>query len=242
MRVILTTSSIHLCVASITLYISIYWLAHLSLTLARIFKMETAVNRMSKIFKSERLVYRSIEDSDTDFLYTAIQSDPVTVGLATPPLLTPATRRRGAEDTHALIRGSLLAVLICLPVSSAGEGQHSAQSLSTPIGYLSLTQSKLPHWRDTQVVIQINSSYQNQGYGGEAINWALDWAFRYADMHRVSIATVEFNARALALYKRLGFVEEGRKREICYFDFKWWDIIQLSLLDHEWKVLRDMRT
>ena len=68
----------------------------------------------------------------------------------------------------------------------------------------------------------------------------MDWAFRYADMHRVSIAAVEFNARALALYRRLGFVEEGRKREICYFDCKWWDIIQLSLLNSEWKVLRDI--
>jgi len=37
------------------------------------------------------------------------------------------------------------------------------------------------------------------------------------------------------LYERLGFVHEGRKRDYLWFDGKYWDMVQLAMLEHEWR-------
>ena len=82
--------------------------------------------------------------------------------------------------------------------------------------------------------------YQNKGYGAEAINWALDWAFRFGGFHRVEISTVSYNERAMHRYTRLGFVEEGRRREAYWYDRKWYDVVSYSMLEGEWTALREL--
>ncbi|PMD41105.1 acyl-CoA N-acyltransferase, partial [Hyaloscypha variabilis F] len=66
----------------------------------------------------------------------------------------------------------------------------------------------------------VYSPHQGKGYGTEAINWALDWAFRVAGMHCVRLWCFSFNKGALRLYERIGFVREGIERESYYHDFK----------------------
>ncbi|PSR84058.1 acyl-CoA N-acyltransferase [Coniella lustricola] len=84
----------------------------------------------------------------------------------------------------------------------------------------------------------IASAYQDRGYGTEAVNWALDWAFRVAGMHAVRLSCFSFNERAAKLYTSLGFVREGVKREAYYFDCRWYNRIMFSILDREWAARR----
>ena len=92
--------------------------------------------------------------------------------------------------------------------------------------------------RNVTLGIMIASGYRGQGYGTEAINWTLDWAFTYGAQHRVSLSCFGFNERALRLYDRLGFVREGLQRERCRFGREWYDEIFFGMLESDWESVR----
>lgn len=125
----------------------------------------------------------------------------------------------------------LLGVVICLPCND------ETNTPKTPIGAIHL--SKLPenqtHHRSTEIGIEILREYQGKGYGSEAIRWVLGWAFERLGLHRVQVRAFGWNVRAIELYKRLGFKEEGRWREALWHEGRWWDDVQLSILEDEWK-------
>jgi len=63
--------------------------------------------------------------------------------------------------------------------------------------------------RAAKMGISIRPEDQGQGYGPEAIQWALEWAFVHAGLHWVVLNVTEWNERATRVYERLGFVEGG---------------------------------
>ena len=89
--------------------------------------------------------------------------------------------------------------------------------------------------------LSLAEEFRGQGYGGEAINWVLDWAFQHAGLHRIGLSAFSYNHNALKLYRKLGFVEEGREREAVFQNRAWHDIVLLSMLEHEWEELRGLK-
>ena len=57
-------------------------------------------------------------------------------------------------------------------------------------------------------------------------------------MHKVEICTISFNERAIHLYQKLGFTDEGRKREVVFVDRKYYDVVEFGILASEWEKLR----
>lgn len=76
-----------------------------------------------------------------------------------------------------------------------------------------------------------------KGLGGDLLQTTLDACFAAWDIHRVGVRVEEENARALALYRRAGFQEEGRLRQAAFHDGRHADILLLSLLAAEWAAL-----
>lgn len=83
--------------------------------------------------------------------------------------------------------------------------------------------------------IRIIPEGQGKGYGSEAIKWVLEWGFLVAGLHRVSIGCFAFNEGARRLYERLGFVVEGRTREVAWKNGGWHDCIEMGMLEGEWR-------
>ena len=54
--------------------------------------------------------------------------------------------------------------------------------------------------------------------------------------HRFFLDVAEDNARALHLYRSVGFVEEGVMREATERDGKWLSLVLMSLLQHEYAI------
>jgi len=54
--------------------------------------------------------------------------------------------------------------------------------------------------------------YWGQGYGTEAVQQALSFAFDELGLHRVTLDVLAANPRALRAYQKAGFVIEGRIR------------------------------
>lgn len=76
----------------------------------------------------------------------------------------------------------------------------------------------------------LDESRLGRGYGSEAMRLVLEHAFGPLDLHRVSLRVLDFNERAIAAYKKVGFVEEGRERESAFIDGLWYDDILMGVL------------
>lgn len=69
-----------------------------------------------------------------------------------------------------------------------------------------------------------------QGYGTEAGDAVINFGFGVLGLHRISLGVYAFNERAIASYRKLGFVAEGRLRHALYWDGRWHDEIVMSML------------
>jgi RimJ/RimL family protein N-acetyltransferase len=69
-----------------------------------------------------------------------------------------------------------------------------------------------------------------KGYGTAAIRHVLDHAFTERNLHRVDLEVYEFNERAIHVYKKCGFREEGRLRDVLLWDGVFHDAIVMSVL------------
>jgi RimJ/RimL family protein N-acetyltransferase len=76
------------------------------------------------------------------------------------------------------------------------------------------------------------------GYGTEATELMLDYAFGTLRLHRIALSVFEFNERAIRSYRRCGFVVEGRAREAILREGRWWDELTMSILEPEWRAHR----
>lgn len=80
-----------------------------------------------------------------------------------------------------------------------------------------------------------DKAYWGQGYGRDAINLLLTYAFRYRNFHKVYLSTNGRNERAIRAYKACGFVEEGRLREHVYSDGRYDDQVCMGILRADWR-------
>ncbi|MFN8374195.1 MAG: GNAT family protein [Anaerolineae bacterium] len=83
--------------------------------------------------------------------------------------------------------------------------------------------------------IGIGPEFQGQGYGGEALQLVLAFAFRELNLHRIQLTVFAYNERATALYEKLGFVREGVFREALNRDGQRFDMLLYGMLRHEWQ-------
>ncbi|KAF7979650.1 hypothetical protein HWV62_41623 [Athelia sp. TMB] len=88
--------------------------------------------------------------------------------------------------------------------------------------------------RDAMYGIGLKQEYWGQGYGTEITEFMVDYAFRWLNMHRVSLTVFEHNTAAITVYKKVGFVMEGTARKTNWVDGKWQDIHGMGILDTEW--------
>ncbi|KAB8071529.1 acyl-CoA N-acyltransferase [Aspergillus leporis] len=179
-------------------------------------------------FRSKQLAYRAIEDTpeDENFIH-AIQSDPQSFATSNTTLLRPQAKRDTLNGYKTgLIKHSLLSAIILLPTPNDHDEQQehnldtavTAKETWTPIGIVALRSDGAghSHHRASSITIDIASQYQNRGYGGEAIEWVLDWGFRKTGLHRIWLESLSYNPGASHLYERLGFQLEGRQREAIW--------------------------
>lgn len=76
---------------------------------------------------------------------------------------------------------------------------------------------------------------RSKGYGTEAINLLLDFAFNYLNINSVNLTLIAVNERAKRCYEKVGFKEFGRQRESRYVNGKYYDTIYMDILKSEFK-------
>ena len=90
--------------------------------------------------------------------------------------------------------------------------------------------------RTTFVSIGLGAAeHRGRGYGADAMRVGLRFAFHELNLHRVCLTVFSYNAPAIALYERLGFVREGVYREHIERDGQHFDMLLFGLLRREWE-------
>ncbi|NML42358.1 GNAT family N-acetyltransferase [Ramlibacter sp. G-1-2-2] len=78
--------------------------------------------------------------------------------------------------------------------------------------------------------IAIAAPWQGRGIGQQLIERLLAWADNWAHVLRVELTVHVDNERAIALYRRLGFVEEGRHRGYALKHGRYVDALTMARL------------
>ncbi|MFO7698404.1 MAG: GNAT family protein [Anaerolineae bacterium] len=77
------------------------------------------------------------------------------------------------------------------------------------------------------------------GYGTRATRLVIRFAFEDLALHRVDLRVLAYNARAIACYTRCGLRQEGVERDGAWVGDAWHDDVMMSILEHEYRQLRD---
>ncbi|TPX18746.1 uncharacterized protein E0L32_002603 [Thyridium curvatum] len=200
---------------------------------------------MANIFKSERLIYRGVEDPEDDELMVRLESDPENQVNSDMNLHKPPSRKSVLSGYKVwILEKALMAAVVCLKPSSPrlaqpqGDEEESDKAPPTPIGIIHIRRQNGAHTRDSSIGINILPDFQRQGYGSEAIRWMLGWAFQTAGLHRVGLDAFSYNEGAVRLYERLGFQPEGRRREAVFHNGRWHDCVAFGMTEDEWREMQ----
>jgi RimJ/RimL family protein N-acetyltransferase len=170
---------------------------------------------------------RTLEPADLERAYAWVNDREVTQYLM---LRYPMSRAQEAKYlTETSAQGNSFAD-VRLAIETK-EGVH--------IGMCGLHRAR-PEDRGAELGIMIGDrAFWSNGYGTDTVQTMLRFAFEQINMHKVALGVFEFNERAMACYRKCGFVDEGRFREEYFQDGRYWDVVRMSILRGEWQGLRE---
>ncbi|KAF5382608.1 hypothetical protein D9615_002966 [Tricholomella constricta] len=172
------------------------------------------------MFKTERLVLRAYTTADLQTILR-IANNPLVQRTLISEHVVPRSERFAVKLEE--IANQALLYVVLEAVDRGGE----------VIGAASLAVDSVKN-RDVNLGIGLLPDVWNKGYGTEATRFLVDYAFRDLGVHRVSLNVLENNKGAIEMYKKIGFVEEGRRRKANWLDGKWHDSVYMGILEEDW--------
>ncbi len=102
-----------------------------------------------------------------------------------------------------------------------------------PIGFI-----RLDFWSPFHGIVWLSmiigdKNSWRQGYGSDALRAVLRWLFHELNVHRVELETFATNERALKFFKKIGFKQEGVRRQAHFSEGRYHDVVLFSLLKEE---------
>jgi RimJ/RimL family protein N-acetyltransferase len=82
-----------------------------------------------------------------------------------------------------------------------------------------------------------DTAFQGRGYGREATQLALRYAFEELNLNRIELAVYADNWRGIRMYQKVGFVQEGCARQARYSRGRYQDEYRFAMLRSEWESL-----
>ena len=175
--------------------------------------------------EGEKVILRPVSKADLDGPYTSWINDQE-ADVFTEHALYPNSREalelyveRRAADTSG----------VWLAIVEKASGKH--------IGNIELSDIDLTNGLATYAILVGEGKARGRGYAFEASVLLLRHAFSKLNLHRVELGVHEHNEAAGNLYRRLGFVEEGRRRQAFRRGDGYADVIVMAVLAEEFAAL-----
>jgi RimJ/RimL family protein N-acetyltransferase len=104
------------------------------------------------------------------------------------------------------------------------------------IGYIHLEEIYWSHklCRDLGILIGEKGEW-SKGYGTEAMELMMRYAFEELGLHRLELMTFDFNKRGMRVWEKCGFTQEGMMRKARLANGEWRDLIFYALLEDEYR-------
>ena len=138
--------------------------------------------------------------------------------------------RRLLEDYHDI---KYMSEKRLYPSAMPSEYVFRIEAGSNLIGEARLTNIKWLN-RKSELSLALSPAYYRKGYGSMALNLLIRFAFDTMNFHRLEAEIVEENTASLTLFRKAGFIMEGRLREAKYINGKYQDILRYGLLREEY--------
>lgn len=75
----------------------------------------------------------------------------------------------------------------------------------------------------------------SKGFGSDTVKLILNYAFSELNLNRIQLHVAEKNTAAIKIYKKHGFIIEGKLREAMYQHGRYWDFNLMGILKSDWK-------
>jgi RimJ/RimL family protein N-acetyltransferase len=107
------------------------------------------------------------------------------------------------------------------------DGTLVALAVGEIVGQLHVEQSRLGFGEIGMIVA---ADWRGRGVGTALVAAAIDWA-RAHGLHKLTLSVFPHNDAAIALYRKFGFEEEGRReKQVRRANGELWDLIEMGLL------------
>jgi RimJ/RimL family protein N-acetyltransferase len=81
-----------------------------------------------------------------------------------------------------------------------------------------------------EIAMMVAADWRRRGVGTALLEAAIDWA-RARGLHKLTLSVFPHNEAAIALYRKCGFVEEGRHvKHLRRANGELWDLVDMGLL------------
>jgi L-phenylalanine/L-methionine N-acetyltransferase len=170
--------------------------------------------------RSERIHIRAAEPGDAAAMSALVGSVGVFEGTLQMPYAAVASRveRYSKIDTNNV---QLVAV--------ARDADTGSEQIVAHGGLFAIHSSlRRMHARGLGITVAL--AWQGQGIGDQLMTALIDWADNWAGVLRIELTVFADNAKAIALYQRHGFVQEGFMRAYALRDGVYADTLAMARL------------
>lgn len=175
---------------------------------------------MKSPFEGERIRLRAREDTDLEVMYRWINDWETVQYLA-------SRYPRSRKDEKEWLSGG---------DPSYGDAAFIVETLEQrPIGFLGLHRMA-PEHREAHLGVAIgDEEYRDGGYGTDIMRTLARAAFEVMNLNRIELTVYEWNPRAIRVYEKVGFKQEGVLRDAMFRAGKWHNLALMGLLRGEEK-------
>ncbi len=106
------------------------------------------------------------------------------------------------------------------------------------IGLVELIEINYIH-RSAEFQIIIAPDHQGKGYAKLAVHRALDYSFSILNLHKIYLLVALDNEKAIHLYKKCGFIEEGHLVAEYFMNGHYRDVKRMYILQHHYSGNKD---
>lgn len=86
--------------------------------------------------------------------------------------------------------------------------------------------------------VLVSPDKRGQGIGAWMMADMCRIGFEEFNLHRIGLGVFDFNIGAIRCYEKIGFKKDGLLRDTVTIQDEYWNMYEMSLLEHEWRSSR----
>jgi len=160
---------------------------------------------------------RALEPKDLEFLFSTENNESFWEISSTQVPFSKYLLQKYIENSHQdIYEAKQFRFVIC-------------NSESSLVGMIDLFDFNPQHQR-VGLGILITSAHQNNGYGAEALELIIDYAFTYLNVHQIFANITSDNVKSISLFEKFNFKRSGIKKDWIYSNPNFKDEILYQLI------------